>query len=282
MGQMRRRMEEELRLRGYSERTVEAYLGAVRKLAAFHRRPPEEMGSEEVRAYLVHLTEEKRSFSTVNQHLCGIRFFYLNVLGRPCVVAPLVYQKKKKKLPVVLSEREVRKLLEAAADLKEKAIVMTLYSAGLRLHELTALRPQDIDSARMRIRIREGKGSKERHVLLSPTLLAVLREYFRQYRPGRWLFYGSERELPIPARSVQKMIEHQARRAGLQRRVSPHVLRHSFATHLLDHGTSVRHIQELLGHRSLKTTLIYTHVTQRSLDRVVSPLDRLGLEEPAP
>jgi site-specific recombinase XerD len=277
MTKLRRRMEEELRLRRYSPATIKAYIGAVKGFAAFHSRTPEEMGAEEVRAYLLHLTERKLSWSSINQTICGIRFLYRDVLNRPIEVSRVFYQKRTRKLPVVLTQREVTQLLDAAANLKEQAILMTFYPGGLRLQELLQLQPEDIDSAAMRIRIRAGKGGKERYVVLSPTLLDVLREYFRRYRPTRWLFSRETSEQPIDPRTLQRMVRDTARRAGLSKPVTPHVLRHCFATHLLENGTNLRYIQELLGHCSLKTTMVYTHVSQQVLAKVVSPLDRLAV-----
>lgn len=276
MTKLRRRMEEELRLRGYSPVTIKAYVGAVRNFALFHGRSPDQMGAEEVRAYLLHLNDEKKlAPASINQALAGIRFFYNNVLRRPCEVGQTVGQKQKRKLPVVLSEQEVIQLLNAAANLRDRAILMTLYSGGLRLLELIHLQPRDIDSATMRILVREGKGGKDRYVILSETLLEVLRQYFSKFRPKCWLFYSVKPDQPVHPRCIQKMVKDTALRAGLTKQVSPHVLRHSFATHLLEHGTNLRYIQELMGHKSLKTTMLYTHVSQRALGKVVSPLDRL-------
>lgn len=276
MTQLRRRMEEDLKLRAYSPATIKAYIATVRSFAKFHRRSPDQMGSEEVRAYLLHLTEEKKlSPSTVNQAICALRFFYIQVLDRSCEVGKIPSQKRQRKLPVVLSEQEIVRLLDAAVNVRERAILMTLYSGGLRLLELIRLQPKDIDSARMLIRIQNGKGGKARCVVLSETLLEVLREYFLKFRPHQWLFYSDKLDRPVPPRSIQRMIHEAAQRAGLRKRVSPHTLRHSFATHLLERGTNLRYIQELLGHKSLKTTMLYTHVSRHALGRVVSPLDRL-------
>jgi len=273
-------MEEELRLKGYSQETIRAYVGAVRNFALFHGRSPERLGAEEVRSYLLHMIDVKKlSRSTVVQAMCAIQFLYNRVLHQPCDISDVVFPKggRRKKLPVVLAENEVEQLLLAAANLKEQAILMTLYSAGLRVRELAELRPDDIDSDAMRIRVREGKGGKDRYTLLSPILLETLRRYFRKYRPQQWLFYGSTPQIAMPTRTVQRMVAAVALRAGLKKQVTPHLLRHSFATHLLEHGTNLRHIQELLGHASLKTTMIYTHVSPQALSQVVSPLDRLQL-----
>lgn len=281
MTEMRRRMEEELKLRGCRPRTQRAYLDWVARFAAYHRRSPEQMGEEQVRAYLVHLLEtQKLSRSTLVQALCGLKFFYVHVLHRSCEVEDFrVPRHHKKKLPRVLSELEVRKLLEAAGDLKEQAMVMTLYAAGLRLNELLHLEIKDIDSSKMQIRVREGKGAKDRNVVLSWTLLDVLRRYYQRYRPVRWLFYGRTPQRSLDERTVQRMVHRLSARAGL-REVTPHTLRHSFATHLLEQGTELPYIQSLLGHRSIKTTMLYLRVSPPAVREVVSPLDRLDWRVP--
>jgi integrase/recombinase XerD len=279
MTELRRRMLEELRLRGYRPATIKSYIWAVKKFAEFFRRSPEKLGAEEVRSFLLHMIDtEQLARSTVVQAICALQFLYVHVLHRPCEVKDIAFPKVRRKLPDVLTEKEVEQLLLAASGLKERAILMTLYSAGLRVGEVVQLQPADIDSDTMRIRVRDGKGGKERYVILSATLLEVLREYFRRHRPQQWLFYGNTRRNAISARSVERMVTVTAQRAGLKKRVTPHLLRHSFATHLLEHGTNLRYIQELLGHRNLKTTMIYTHVSQKALGRIVSPLDRLLLD----
>lgn len=279
MGEMRRRMEKELKLRGLSPKTCQIYLQAVYNFVRYHRRPAEQMGVEEARAYVLHLIEDKKlSRSSVIQAVCALRFFYRKVLRLSFDLDHLPLQKRHKTLPYTLSEKEVAALLEAETDLKYQAILMTLYSGGLRLQEALQLQPVDIDSAGMRIRIRAGKGGKERYVMLSCTLLDTLRDYFKQYRPEKWLFFGKDKADPVHPRSVQKRIQQAATAAGIRKRVTAHVLRHSFATHLLDRGTNLRYIQELLGHRHIKTTMIYIHVRRRTLTDVVSPLDWLGAQ----
>lgn len=281
MTEMRRRMEEELRLRGHSPRTNKAYLFWVRRFAEHYHRPPEQMGAEEVRSYLVDLLEvQKVSRSTLNQALCALKFFYVQVLHRPCEVAGLRSSKREKKLPTVLTESEVRRLLEAAGDLKEQVILMTLYSAGLRLNELIHLQVKDIDSTKMQIRVRQGKGAKDRNVILSQTLLVVLRRYFLKYRPQTWLFYGRTPQQPLAERFVQRLVHRLSQKAGLRPDICTHTLRHSFATHLLEHGTELPYIQEMLGHRCVKTTMLYTRVSPRALRKVISPLDRLDWRDP--
>lgn len=279
MTPLRRRMEEELRLRGFSEKTVVAYVGAVRRFAEHFGVSPERLGATEVRTFLLSVAEERGwSWSTANQALCGLKFFYRHVVGRPLEVDKLPFRKRKQPLPAVLSEAEVMRLLSAPMSLKLRTVLMTLYSAALRLSEGTHLRPGAVDSVAMVIRIRQPKGGRDRSVMLSIQLLHALRAYWRVYRPGPWLFYGKTKDRPISDRAVQKSVRKAGQDAGITKRVTPHTLRHSCATHLLERGTSVRHIQELLGHRSIQTTLRYTRVSPQRLSGVVSPLDRLPLE----
>jgi integrase/recombinase XerD len=282
MTEMRRRMEEELKLRGCRPRTQKAYVEWVSRFAAHYRRAPEQMGEEQVRAYLVHLLEDQKlSRSTLVQAFCALKFFYVRVLRRPCEVEDLRFpRQQKKKLPRVLSESQVRQLLESAGNLKDQVILMTLYGSGLRLSELIHLVVKDIDSSKMQIRVREGKGGKDRNVVLPQTLLEVLRRYFRQYRPVNWLFYGRTPQQPIDDRAVQRMVRSLSERAGLRERVTAHTLRHSFATHLLEHGTELPYIQALLGHRNIKTTMLYLRVSPPALRKVISPLDRLDWRAP--
>lgn len=281
MTEMRRRMEEELNLRGCSPRTSKAYLGWVARFAARYRRSPEQLGGEQVRAFLVDLLAvAKLSRSTLVQAFCALKFFYVHVLHRSFEVEDLRFPRRGRKLPRVLSELEVRRLLESATDLREQTILMTFYSTGLRLKELLHLQVKDIDSDRMQIHVRQGKGAKDRNVLLSRTLLDVLRRYFRSYRPESWLFYGSTRQQPLSDQTVQRMVRRLSAKAGLRPGVTTHTLRHSFATHLLEHGTDLPYIQELLGHRSIKTTMLYTRVSPRALKKVISPLDRLDWKAP--
>ena len=275
MGEMRRRMQEELRLGGYAQRTVETYVEVVTRFVRFHQRPPEAMGAEEVRAYLVHLTEERElSWSTVNQAVCALKFFYLEVLGRPDVVQRVRYQKRRKRLPVVLREDEIERLLAAVKNLKHRAAVMVMYGGGLRVSEAVHLRLADIDSKAMRIRVRRGKGGKDRYVMLSSRLLRTLRRYWKLYRPQTYVFEGRQAGRPLDVSSVQRVVREAARRAGINQPVSTRTLRHSFATHLMETGTNLRYIQELLGHKSLQTTAIYTRVSRAGATRVKSPLDR--------
>lgn len=281
MTEMRRRMEEELKLRGCSPRTSKTYLSWVSRFAQHYRRPPDQLGTEQVRAYLVTLlSEAKLSRSTMVQAFCALKFFYVHVLHRSLEVEDLHFPRKRGRLPRVLSESEVRRLLESADDLKERAILMTLYSTGLRLSELTHLQVKDIDSNKMQIRVQQGKGAKDRYVLLSRTLLETLRRYFLSYQPESWLFYGSTHQQPVPDQAIQRMVRRLSEKAGLRPGVTTHTLRHSFATHLLEHGTELPYIQELLGHKCIKTTMLYARVSPSALRKVTSPLDRLDWRSP--
>lgn len=280
MTEMRRRMEEELKLRGCLPRTQKTYLCWVRRFAEHYHRSPERMGNQEARDFLVHLMDSKLSRSSVVQAFCALKFFYVHVLHRPYELEDLQFPRGRRKLPVVLSESEVKRLFGAAENLRDQAILMTLYSAGLRLGELLNLEVKDIDSSKMQIRVRAGKGAKDRNVVLSEKLLPVLRRYFRQYRPEQWLFYGQTPQQRLSDRVVQRMVHRVSRKAGLQQTVTCHTLRHSFATHLLERGTELPYIQQLLGHRSPTSTLLYARISPKALRKVTSPLDRLAWEAP--
>ena len=278
MGQMRQRMAEELRLRGYSERTVESYVAQVKRFVKHYMRPAEELGPEEIRAYLLHITvEEKLASSSVNQAIYALRFFYTELLGRPWTEKFRCQRIKTRKLRDVLSEEEVVRLLGAITNVKHRAMAMMLYATGLRLSELLAVRLEDLDTESMRLRVVAAKGGRQRYVMLSERLLRTLRAYIECYQPSSLLFFGPDRRRPLEPSSVQRVVKAAAQRAGITKSVSPHVLRHSFATHLMERGTSVVYIQELLGHRAIQTTLGYVRVCRSGATRVSSPLDRLEL-----
>lgn len=279
MTPLRQRMLEDLQMRNLSPNTQEAYVRAVACLAKYYGRSPDRISRKEIRAYLVQLVQRRVSPSMYNQHRCALRFFYEVTLGRAWMLDRIVCQKPAKKLPVVLSREEVLQFFAAIRQLKHRALFMTIYAAGLRVSEGVALRPGDIDSKRMVIRVCQGKGNKDRYVMLSPRLLEVLREYWRAQRPTEWLFFGTDRARALDRRNVGLLCKSIARRAGLGKRISPHVLRHTFATHLLEAGTDLRTIQALLGHRSLRTTALYTYVSMEKVVATKSPLDLL--EQPA-
>lgn len=233
---------------------------------------------EDVEAYQRYLVRERKvGFSSFNQSTCALRFFYRTCLGKTdWAIARMPYQRKRRTLPEILSPEEVAGIFDACHNLKHKMLLMTSYSGGLRLGETLGLLPSDIDSARMMIRVEQGKGRKDRYVMLSQTLLSELRTYWKAFRPVRWLFEGRTKGQPLSPSTAEKVFTAAAGRAGITKDVSFHSLRHAFATHLLEGGTNIRVIQALLGHQSLTTTQLYTHVARTYVNATTSPLDRLG------
>jgi site-specific recombinase XerD len=276
MGKFYDLMDRELRIRGFAEGTRESYLRSMRGFVRHFMRPPDELTAADVKQYQLFLTKERRvAWSTFNVQVCAIRFFYRNALPVTWEVEQIPYQKTGRRLPVVLSGEEVVALLEAATNLKHRAILMALYSGGLRASEAVHLRLEDIDSKRMMIRVAQGKGKKDRYVMLSEKLLATLRQYWLESRPTSWLFPGQDPAHPLTRESLAKFFGRVREKARIQKRVHPHTLRHSFATHLLERGVNIRVIQRLLGHRSLRSTEIYTHVAESYVRDTKSPLDEL-------
>jgi site-specific recombinase XerD len=271
-------MAVDLRLRGMSPVTQRMYLGCAQRFAAYHHEAPTALGEAEVRAFLDHLVRERHvSRATHGVYVAALHFLYGVTLERPDVVRRIPYPRRvAERLPEILSPGEVEQLLAAVGSLKHRAMVMVAYGAGLRVSELCALTAADIDSARMLIRVRAGKGDKDRYVMLSTRLLATLRAYWRQRPPrGDYLFPSPRPGQPLSRKAVWHVLRRAARRARLRKRVTPHVLRHSFATHLLEAGTDIRVIQVLLGHRSLRTTARYALVSRAHVGTVQSPLDTL-------
>jgi len=276
MGKFQDLMDRELRIRGMAENTRESYLQKMRCFVRYFMQAPDQLTAEDVKQYQLFLTKERRvTWSTFNVHVCAIRFFYRHVLRVEWDVEHIPYQRTGRRLPVVLSGEEVIALLHAATNLKHRAILMTLYAAGLRASEAVHLRLEDIDSKRRMIRVDQGKGRKDRYVMLSEALLETLRCYWREKRPAPWLFPGQDPSRPLTRESVEKLFARAKEKAGIRKRVSPHSLRHSFATHLLERGVNIRVIQRLLGHRSLRSTEIYTHVAESYVRDTKSPLDDL-------
>lgn len=270
-------LKRELLTRKYSHKTVKTYLYFNRELANFTRKHPSETGEEEIKDYLLHLVEEKQAATaTVNHAINALKFNFVNVLKKRFPQG-IVRPQKDRKLPAVLSAEEVGQILSAVDNLKHKTILMMVYSAGLRVSEVVKLKPEDIDNKRMLIHLKGAKGRKDRYTLLSEKALACLHKYWDAYKPRRWVFEGAEPGHYIAARSVQNLFARAVSKAGIQKEVSVHSLRHSFATHLLESGTDLRYIQELLGHASSKTTEIYTHVSTKALGKIRSPLDSLNL-----
>jgi len=276
MGVFRDAMCEAMALRGFAPKTRSAYLSWVRRLIQFCRVVPDQLTTDHVRAYLLYLTQERKlSFSTFNQALNAVRFFFIEVLKRPFVLEGLRYQRPPRRLPVVMSDEQVMGLLEGAQSLRDRALFEMGYATGMRVSEVTRLLITDLDSQRMVIRVEQGKGRKDRYVMLSPSLLETLRQYWRASKPKVFLFPGADGKKPLCVSAAQKAFDKARLQAGIRKPVSFHTLRHSFATHLLEDGVNVRKIQALLGHRSLHTTERYTHVTENYLHEMRSPLDRL-------
>src|ERR1700688_1081109 len=278
-------MLEELQRRNYAETTIDCYLRAVEDFSRHFHCSPDRLGPRHIREYQAELFQ-KRKFSpnTVTQHLAALRFFYVKTLKKAWSITETPYPKKAVHLPTILSQQEVARLIERARPPVHRTLLMALYATGLRRAELARLKVSDIDSQRMVIHVRGGKGRKDRDVLLSPRLLDELRQHWRRLRrkPSVWLFpsrYGRSSDRPITPKGIYHACKEAARRAALQKVVYPHTLRHCFATHLLEAGADLRTIQVLLGHGDLKETTIYLHLSQRHLHATASPLDSLKLKD---
>lgn len=272
------KLEKELVARKYSRKTVKLYLHYNEDFLKFSKKAPYQVSNEDVRDYLYCLAEKKNfSASTLNIAINALKFYYGEVLKRRFVYE-IKRPKKDKRLPVVLSQEEVSGILSSVTNLKHRLILMLLYSAGLRVGEVVKLRVEDIDLKRRLIRIRGGKGRKDRYTILSEVALETFREYVKKYKPEKWLFPGQKKDRHISTRTVQAIFEKARNKAGIKKDVTVHSLRHSFATHLLESGIDLRYIQELLGHKSSKTTEIYTHVSTKNLGKIRSPLDLIGDE----
>jgi integrase/recombinase XerD len=276
MTELRKRYLEDLRVRNYSKNTQQIYVDCVKAFARYFGKSPEHLGPDEVRQYQVYLAEKKKvSWSRFNQTVCALRFLYRITLGKEWAITHIPFQRTGKKLPEVLSVEEVVQFLNAITSIKYRTVLTIAYAAGLRVSEILHLRVRDIDSKRMVIRVRQGKGNKDRYVMLSPRLLELLREYWKVERPSDWLFPGRTKGEPLTAAVLQAAVRCIREDSGINKRVTAHTLRHSFATHLLEAGTDIRTIQMLLGHTSLQTTAKYTHVSESTVGATTSPLDRL-------
>jgi integrase/recombinase XerD len=272
---LRQRMIEDMSVRSFDPQTQSGYIRAVCKLTAFLGRSPDTADAEDLRRFQIHLRQTGVPGPTVNATVSALRFFYRITLDKPEVVRHLAVVPKAHRRPVVLSPDEVTRLLEAAAGPKYKAAFSLAYGAGLRVAEIASVRVSDIDSKRMLVRIEQGKRRKDRYAILSPKMLKLLRDWWLIERPKLWLFPGRDPIKPLTTRQLNRAVHEAARKAGIDKRVSPHTLRHSFATHLLEEHVDIRVIQVLLGHAKLETTAIYTQVATRTICTVTSPLDRL-------
>lgn len=274
MGTLRKKMAMDMVLKGFSPRTQALYLTCVKEFACYFDRSPVFLGEEEIRKYLHHLIQERElSQSKVNQVYSALKFLYETTLQQSWSITRIPRSKQRKKLPVVLSPEEVQAIFSVISNLKHRALMMTIYSAGLRLSEAANLKVSDIDSKRGMIRVDQGKGNRDRYTLLAKATLSVLREYWMAYRPEHWLFPGRDPDRPIGHRTIQRVFEQSVQKAGIGKPASVHTLRHCFATHLLEAGTDLYFIRHLLGHASIKTTAVYLHVSGKNLSQVVSPVD---------
>jgi integrase/recombinase XerD len=280
MTPLRKRYIDDLRLKNFSAKTIKVYVHAVAKFARHFGRSPDQLSQQDVREYLVHLMERGVARSTAVVVRNALRHLYTDTLGRPDCLEKLPRPKREQRLPVVLSRDEVQRLFTTVTNLKQKALFMVAYDAGLRLSEIINLRIEDIDSERMVIRVRQGKGKKDRYARLTPGLLGLLREYWRAYRPETLLFPGAQPNKPYDLATPGQLLKKACRKAGITKRVSMHTLRHTFATHLLEAGTNLRVIQQLLGHERIQTTCVYTHISLEELRDAPSTMELL--QDPTP
>lgn len=277
MGTFRDRMQQDLQLAQYRPSTQENYLRCARKFVAYYMRPPTQLGREEIRKFLLTLIDRP---STQKTHWAAIKFLYTTTLRRPEEVVDIPWPRIRQKLPDIFSAQEVAALLEAIAAPMHRVVLMATYGAGLRISEACALCVGDIDSSRGLIHVRNGKRGRDRFVGLSPRLLRCLREYWRLAQPqGPYIFAGRQPEQHVDPSAIRKALKRAARKVGIHKRVTPHQLRHAFATHLLEGGTDIRVIQVLLGHGSIRSTARYTQVSARHVASVESPLDKLPVEK---
>jgi integrase/recombinase XerD len=282
MTQLRQKMLEELQRRNYSHRTAKTYVRIVRDFATYFHQPPDKLGPEQIRQYQADLFQRKKlTPATVSQYVSALRFLYIKTLHRHFLAEYIPFPKSHTRLPIVLSPEEVARLIDSARNLYHRTLLMTLYSTAMRRAELCQLKVRDIDSRRMMIRINQGKGSRDRDVPLSPKLLETLRVYWRWMKPTTYLFPGTVKamraDVPISVNTVWLACRQAAQAAGISKRISPHSLRHSCATHLLEAGADLRTLQVLLGHSRLEHTLRYLHLSPKRLQAIPNPLDQLQI-----
>lgn len=284
MGELRDRMKMDMELKNLSPRTKKIYLCWMKQFTIHYGKSPDQLGDEEIRGYLYYLLKDKQaSQASMNQAYSALKFFYERTLQREWNGTKIPRSKIPKKLPVVLSQYEVQRIFSATRNLKHLAALMVIYSGGLRVGEAVKLKLSDIDRDRMSIRVRQGKGAKDRYTILGERALEVLQEYWHSYRPQDWLFPGKKKGNYLSVSSIQRAFRGSLTRACISKNASVHTLRHSFATHLLENGTDLYFIQRFLGHTSPKTTSVYIHIARRNIARIKSPIDFLDdYEKPKP
>jgi integrase/recombinase XerD len=275
MQTLKEQMIAEFKLRGYSPKTQIIYLRHMKAYTHHFGKSPTQMGEHEIKEYLHLLITQNKSQSYINGAYSALKFFYENVLQQTWDVNHIPRIKNNKRLPLILDVSEVKRLFEVTNNLKHRTILVTTYAAGLRVSEIANLKVDSIDSKRMQIRIEQGKGKKDRYALLSEKNLELLRLYYQAYQPKTWLFFGFTPDKPISVRAIEKIFVTAIHKAGIKKDVSIHSLRHSFATHLLESGTDIRYIQQLLGHASLSSTSIYIHLQNNNALKITSPLDAI-------
>ncbi len=274
MSKLREQMMMDMDLKGFSQPTKTNYIRHIEKFCRYFKASPEVLGEKEIKQYLHFLMMKANMSQSYNsQAYSALKFLYETTLKRDWDGFKIPRSKKSKKLPIVLSREEIKRIFVVTKNLKHRAILMTIYGAGLRISEAANLRVSDIDSNRMQLRIRGGKGNKDRYTLLSKTNLKILREYWNEFRPKEYLFPGIDKNIPINSRTIQKVFKQVIHKAGITKDVTVHTLRHSFATHLLDAGADVFHIQNLMGHTSVRTTTVYLHISRQDSLKLISPLE---------
>jgi site-specific recombinase XerD len=280
MTALRQKMINEMTLRRFSANTQRAYLSAVAGLARYYKQSPEKINKQMIQDYLLHLMQERKlEWSSCNVIVCSLRFFYTNTLGMDSAFLSIPPRKKVHQLPEILSTDELERLFGVLTNQKHRTLLMTTYAAGLRVSEVVNLKLTDIDSKRMMIRVRQGKGSKDRYTILSKRLLKELRIYWKMYRPSLWLFSGRNPERPLSTSTPPCIYNNAKDKAGIKKGNGIHTLRHCFATHMLEAGVDIRTIQVLMGHSSIMTTVIYLQVTRKRFSDTQSPLDLLNIPQ---
>jgi integrase/recombinase XerD len=261
-------------LQRYSEKTKKAYLFTIADLSSFHQRAAVDLTNEQVQDYLLYCIQEKKlAWSSCNIHFCALKKYYTDYLGNDESRFSIPPRPRSRRLPMLLSKEEVRSILQAPTNLKHRALLTTVYGSGLRVGEAVKLRPEHIESNRMQIRVEQGKGRKDRYTVLSEKCLVLLREYWRSHKPGQWLFFGKDKNNPMPVETAQRVYYQAKEKAGIKKGLGIHTLRHCFASHALEQGVELFIIKRWLGHSSIKTTCTYLHTSPQQLREVISPLD---------